>query len=116
VFGTSAPLRGLSGALRKYAYRYSEGRAAHWLILLGADRVDAWEHHLRSLATLRPDNPVTESGLLSEFNSHGIASRFGKNRADLPHQALDPIVVAGPWLVAGGIAFAALRALRRRRS
>ena len=58
--------------MRKYAYRYSEGRAAHWLILVAADRVDAWESHLRSFATLRPDNPVTETGVLSEFSRHGI--------------------------------------------
>ncbi|MDT5133954.1 MAG: hypothetical protein QOE41_3265, partial [Mycobacterium sp.] len=41
VFGTSTPPRGMSGAIRRFAYRYSEGRAAHWLLLLGADRVDA---------------------------------------------------------------------------
>ena len=35
VFGTSCPPKGLSGAIRKLAYRrYSEGRAAHWLLLL----------------------------------------------------------------------------------
>jgi hypothetical protein len=27
-------------SMRKYAYRYSEARAAHWLILIAADRVD----------------------------------------------------------------------------
>ena len=44
VFGTSCPPTGLSGAIRKVAYRrYSEGRAAHWLLLLAADRVDAGE-------------------------------------------------------------------------
>src|SRR3954468_18624455 len=33
--GTSAPPKLFSGALRKYASRrYSEGRAAHWLILI----------------------------------------------------------------------------------
>jgi hypothetical protein len=32
---------------RKFSYaRYSEGRAAHWLLLILADRVDAWESHL----------------------------------------------------------------------
>ena len=36
VFGTSCPPRGLSGAIRKYAYRFSEGRAAHWLLLIAA--------------------------------------------------------------------------------
>jgi|SRR3954470_4987341 len=114
VFGTSCPPRGLSGRLRKLAYRrYSEGRAAHWLLLLLADRVDAVEHHLRSFLTLRPDNPVTETGVLSEFRNHGIASRRGKGRTDVRHQLLDPIIVAGPWVLAGGATFAACRAVVR---
>ena len=116
VFGTSCPPRGVSGLTRKRAYRtYSEGRAAHWLLLMAADRVDAWESHLRSFLTLRPDNPVTETGVTSEFSRHGISSRLGKKRADLTHQPLDPIVVAGPWVLAGGLAYSAVTALRKRR-
>jgi hypothetical protein len=116
VFGTSAPPKGLSGAMRKYAYRiYSEGQAAHWLILLASDRVDAVESHLRSFASLRPDNPITETGVLSELTRHGYSSRVGRNRADLKHQWMDPILVAGPWIAAGGLAFAAVRAVARRR-
>src|SRR4051812_4502256 len=98
VFGTTCPPHGISGAIRKYAYkRFSEGRAAHWLLLLGADRVDAWENHLRSFLTLHPDNPITETGVLSELRRHPIRSRFGTKRTDLVHQPLDPIIVAGPW-------------------
>jgi hypothetical protein len=116
VFGTSTPPRGLSGALRKYSYaNYSEGRAAHWLILLAADRVDAIESHLRSFLTLRPDNPITETGILSEPSHRGISSRFGQKRADLNHIWIDPIVVAGPWILAGGLVFTAVRTLSRRR-
>ncbi len=101
VFGTSCPPKGLSGAMRKLAYaRFSEARAAHWLVLIAADRVDALESHLRSFLTLRPDNPVTETGVLSEFSHHGIASRFGKKRADVAHQWLDPIIVLAPWVLA----------------
>ncbi len=116
VFGTTCPPKGLSGVVRRVAYRrYSEGRAAHWLLLIAADRVDAVESHLRSFLTLRPDNPITETGVLSEFSRGGLASRIGKKRADVAHQPLDPIVVGGPWLVAGGAAVAAARALARRR-
>lgn len=116
VFGTSTPPKGVSGAIRKFAYRkYSEGRAAHWLLLIAADRVDAWEHHLKSLASTRPDNPVTETGVLSEFSRHGLGSRFGKKRADVNHQWIDPLVVGGPWVLAGLGAVAAVRALARRR-
>ncbi|MCU1570619.1 MAG: hypothetical protein JWR33_1360 [Naasia sp.] len=113
VFGTAQPLAGLSGAIRRYAYaRFSEGRAAHWLLLLAGDRVDAMESHARSLLTLHPDNPVTETGILSEFRRHPIRSRFGRNRADLSHTWLDPILVAGPWLLGGWVAVKVLRRLR----
>ncbi|HEX2214591.1 MAG TPA: hypothetical protein VHH12_14300 [Mycobacterium sp.] len=116
VFGTSCPPRALSGIMRRYAYRFSEGRAIHWLLLLVADRVDAVEHHLQSFLTLRPDNPITETGVLSEFSRHGVASRIGKKRTDLVHQPLDPVIVAGPWLLAGGFAYAGFQALSRVRA
>ncbi|HVM19257.1 MAG TPA: hypothetical protein VM307_04785 [Egibacteraceae bacterium] len=113
VFGTSCPPKGLSGVLRTYAYaRHSEGKAAHWLILLAADRVDAWESHLRSFVTLRPDNPITQTGVRSELTHHGLASRLGRGRADTVHQLLDPVIVAGPWLLAGWLG---AWAVRRRR-
>jgi hypothetical protein len=115
VFGTACPPRGVSGLMRRYAYRFSEGRAAHWLILVAADRVDAVEHHARSLLTLRPDNPITETGVLSEFSNHGIASRVGRKRADLVHQPMDPVIVAGPWVLAGGLAYLGLKSLVRVR-
>ena len=114
VFGTSCPPRGLSGVMRKYAYhRHGEGKAAHWLILIAADRVDAWESHVRSLATLRPDNPITQTGVRTERSHHGITSRVGKKRTDLSHQWLDPIIVAGPWVVAAAGALKGGRALAR---
>ncbi|PPB49044.1 hypothetical protein C4K88_10000 [Arthrobacter pityocampae] len=114
VFGTSAPLHGVSGSIRRYAYRYSEGRAAHWLLLLAGDRVDAWGAHLWSLASLRPDNPVTQTGVLSEVRRQGITSRFGKKRADVNHLWLDPVVVAGPWVAAAAGAVVVVRAAVRR--
>ncbi len=114
VFGTTCPPKGLSGVMRRYAYeRFSEARAAHWMILLAADRVDALESHLRSFTTLHPDNPITETGVLSELSHHGIASRFGSKRADLAHQPLDPVIVAAPWVLGGGVAYLALRGMAR---
>jgi hypothetical protein len=115
VFGTACPPKGLSGAIRRYAYRrYSEGRAAHWLLLIGADRVDTVESTLRSFLTLRPDNPITETGVLSEFSHHGLRSRVGQKRADLMHQPLDVIIVAAPWVVAAGLAYSVVRRAARR--
>ncbi|MEV0104861.1 hypothetical protein AB0H42_00760 [Nocardia sp. NPDC050799] len=114
VFGTSTPLRGLSGRIRRHAYeRYSEARAAHWLLLLLGDRVDAWESNARSFATRRPDNPITETGVHAELTYHGLRSRIHDTRADRAHQWMDPIIVAGPWLVAGAIGLGVIRAVLR---
>jgi hypothetical protein len=116
VFGTSCPPKGISGVMRRFAYaKYSEGRAAHWLILIAADRVDALESNLASFLTLHPDNPVTETGVLSELSAHGLTSRLGAKRADVRHQPLDAIIVAAPWVAAGGVAYKAAKALAKRR-
>ncbi len=118
VFGTAQPPKGMSGAIRRFSYaKYSEGRLGHWLLLILADRVDAWEEHLRSFATLHPDNPITQTGVRSEFTHHGLKSRLGAKRADVVHHPLDPVIVAGPWLAAAGAAYVGgrkvLQALRR---
>ena len=114
VFGTSCPPKGASGAIRRLAYdRFSEGRAAHWLLLIAADRVDAAESHVLSMFTAHPDNPITETGIVAEFTHHGFSSRIGKKRVDVAHHWLDPMIVAGPWLVAGGLMASGITALRR---
>lgn len=43
VFGTACPPTGLSGAIRRRAFRHSENDVRHWLLLLAADRVNAIE-------------------------------------------------------------------------
>jgi hypothetical protein len=109
VFGTAQPLHGVSGAVRGLAYRrFSEGRLAHWLLLVVGDRIDAWGAHLRSLSAGRPDLPAT--GLRGELSADG-STRGG--RSDRRHQALDPVVVAGPWLAAAGVAVVGIRRLTR---
>ena len=114
VFGTSCPPKGLSGAMRRYSYkRFSEARAAHWLILIAADRVDALESHLRSFATLRPDNPFTQTGIRAEFTHDGIGSRFGKKRADVKHQFLDPLIAGAPWFLGARAVYRVVKRLRR---
>src|SRR4028118_2321858 len=41
AFGTSTPPAGPSGAIRRFAFRYSASSYGHWLPLLPADRVGA---------------------------------------------------------------------------
>src|SRR3954447_15645768 len=79
VFGTAQPPRGLSGAIRKLAYaRYSEARAAHWLLLIAADRVNVYESFVTGILTGRPDNLVAETGIKAEVTRHGLSSRIGQ--------------------------------------
>lgn len=112
VFGTGQPPKGLSGAIRKLSYaRFSEGRLAHWMLLVVADRVDAAEEHLRSFLTGRPDNPSTETGVRTEFTHGGLRSRRG--RVDARHHLLDPVLVAGPWVAAAGAVVLGVRRLAR---
>ncbi|MEU1646491.1 hypothetical protein [Micromonospora zamorensis] len=115
VFGTSCPPKGLSGLIRRYSYRtYSEGRAAHWLLLLAADRVDVVESTFASFLSRHPDNPITETGVLSEFTHHGLPSRLRGKRVDRVHHLLDPVLVAAPWVLAAGVGYLALRRVASR--
>lgn len=112
VFGTGQPLHGVSGIIRRFAYeRYSEGQTAHWLLLVAGDRVDAFGAHARSLFSRRPDDPITQSGVLGERGARPISSRFGRGRVDLKHAWLDPILVLGPWIVVGVLAYRLGRAV-----
>jgi hypothetical protein len=62
VFGTVAPPSGLSGAIRRQAFKYSENMLRHWLLLLMADRVDALEALGKDLAHGRIPNLAKERG------------------------------------------------------
>ena len=78
VFGTSCPPRGLSGRMRDAAYKYSEGKMAHWLMLMAADRVDVVEDVASDLARMQVPNLVKEMGLKSEweYNRHGFITKI----------------------------------------
>ena len=43
VFGSALPPRGLSGIVRRRAFRHSESNLRHWMMLLAADRIDVVE-------------------------------------------------------------------------
>jgi hypothetical protein len=105
VFGTSVPLKGLSGALRRYAYNFGEGRARHWLMLIAADRVDVMESRLQAMAIGKPDNPIAESGVMAEVHHHGLQSRRGQGRFDVRHQPVDYAMMLAPYVLLGYAAY-----------
>ena len=50
---------------------------------------------------------------MAEFHRHGLDSLIGNYRADVAHQTMDSVIVAGPWLRAGCVVFLAVTSLIR---
>jgi hypothetical protein len=73
VYGTSTPPTGLSGMLRRYAFKYSESSYGHWLPLMLADRVNEVEGVLGDLAGGKVPNIPGELGWAAEWK-HNRAS------------------------------------------
>jgi hypothetical protein len=67
VFGTSTPPSGLSGLIRRLAFRYSESSFGHWLPLIFADRVNIWEGFLHDFKRGKFPNIFRERGFKAEL-------------------------------------------------
>lgn len=67
VFGTSTPPSGLSGMIRRYAFKYSESHYGHWLPLLLADRVNSVEGIIEDIAKGKVPNIFAESGWAAQW-------------------------------------------------
>jgi hypothetical protein len=65
VFGTGQPPRGLSGLLRRAAYRVPEHRASRWALLVAGDRLDVLEHRLARALWLAPAVLALAGGYLT---------------------------------------------------
>jgi len=78
VFGTSSPPSGLSGILRRYAFRFSEGSSGHWLTLILADRVNVVEGVIDDLAHGHIPNIFAERGWNAEwkYNRKGMVKNL----------------------------------------
>jgi hypothetical protein len=94
VFGTACPPKGLSGVVRRLAFRFSEGKKAHWMLLLFADRVDVVESAVSGMLRGHSHNPFKEMGLRAEFRKGGFFSRFGHGRADTKRWAQQSLLLA----------------------
>jgi hypothetical protein len=77
VFGTSTPPSGLSGSLRRVAFKYSESSYGHWLPLMLADRVGVVEGVLADLGRGRVPNVFAERGWKAEWN-HNRTGLMGR--------------------------------------
>ncbi|MDB5246496.1 MAG: hypothetical protein JWQ40_890 [Segetibacter sp.] len=67
VFGTSTPPSGLSGMIRRFAFKYSESTYLHWVPLVLADRINVVEGYIDDLAHGIIPNPFAERGWPAEW-------------------------------------------------
>ncbi|MDB5119197.1 MAG: hypothetical protein JWN56_415 [Sphingobacteriales bacterium] len=70
TFGTSSPLSGVSGEIRRYAFKYSENDNRHWLGLLLADRVNVVEGIVDDLSKGHIPNYFAERGWKAGMKHH----------------------------------------------
>ncbi|MFI5159146.1 MAG: hypothetical protein ACHQF4_09795, partial [Sphingobacteriales bacterium] len=74
---TSVPPSGLSGAIRRFAFGYSENQYRHWLPLLLADRINVVEGLIDDVRLGCIPNIFAERGWKSElkYNKTGLAKK-----------------------------------------
>ena len=73
VFGTPEPPSGLSGMIRRVAFKYSENEYTHWLPLVLADRVDVVEGVVTDLFRGKLPNIWAEKGYDMEWKYNRTA-------------------------------------------
>lgn len=100
VVGTSTPPHGVSGMIRRAAFRYSESDWTHWLLLLGADRVNMVEGVLEDLGRGKVPNIPAEMGIRSAWK----------------HDRQGLVTKAAVTVAVSAVVIAVLRQRRRPRS
>ena len=77
VVGTSTPPSGISGIIRRVAFRYSESNWWHWLLLMGADRINVVEGVVEDLSRGKVPNIPAEMGARAEWkhNKKGFVTK-----------------------------------------
>jgi len=78
VVGTSTPPSGLSGVIRRIAFKRSESDWWHWLMLMGADRINVVEGVIDDLTHGKLPNIPAEMGIKAEWrhNKTGLTKKI----------------------------------------
>lgn len=95
VFGTSVPPRGLSGAIRRLAFKYSESSLGRWIPLVLADRINVVEGIIDDIAHGHLPNFWKERG-------GNAAWKYNRTQTILKI-SVTTLVIAGTvaWMLAG---------------
>ena len=99
VFGTPQPPRGVSGSVRRIAFRYSENDLRHWMLLLLADRINVGE------------------GLIDDLSRGHVPRIYAEmgGRAELKHNPMGAARKALTVVAVSGLLYLWLKPRRRTR-
>jgi hypothetical protein len=77
IFGTRQPPSGISGMIRRAAFKTTENDIRHWLLLLLADRINVVEGVVDDLAHGKVPNVLGEMGIKAEMkhNPAGLVKK-----------------------------------------
>lgn len=77
VFGATLPPKGLSGKIRRYAFKYSESTYMHWVPLVLADRINVIEGIIDDIKGGNFPNLIAERGWGAEwkYNKSGVIKK-----------------------------------------
>lgn len=77
VFGTPNPPSGLSGKIRRLAFKQTESEYGHWLPLLIADRVNVVEGIIADIKKGKFPNLFSEKGIKADwkYNKKGLITK-----------------------------------------
>ncbi len=74
AFGATLPPKGVSGAIRRYAFKHSESTYLHWVPLVLADRINVVEGIIDDIKNGHFPNLIGERGWAAEwkYNKAGL--------------------------------------------
>ena len=89
LFSSNQPPSGLSGMIRRLAFKLTENDIRHWFLLIAADRVNMVEGIGQDLMSGKVPNVLAEMGIKAEFQH---------NKAGLAKKALiGTALIGGAW-------------------
>lgn len=107
IFGTSTPPCPLSTPIRAFAFRFSEDKLRHWLLLMLADRINMVEGWFDDIGRGKMPMLLPRMEFRTSDHLRRILQQGPKNRQD-------KMLLAGTALALAGVGFLAFRLLSRR--
>ena len=95
VFGTAMPPKGLSGAIRRFAFKYSENSYARWMQLVLADRINVVEGYIDDFSKGHIPTVFVERGWTAEW-------KYNRKKFVLKAALTATVATAGILLLTAG--------------